>query len=56
MKPHRAISATRGWEYFATGLRNSCKNEMAPAPEFSVFVSMTPELCIFVTWLPTVLC
>jgi len=38
---------------FCSGLRSSCKNEMAPAPELSVFVSMAPapELCFFVTWL-----
>ena len=37
------------------GLRSSCKNEMAPDPELSVFVSMAPapapELCFFITWL-----
>ena len=37
------------------GLRSSCKNEVAPAPELSVFVSMAPapapELCFFITWL-----
>jgi len=25
-----------------SGLRSSCKNEMAPDPEFSVFVTMAP--------------
>jgi len=32
-----------------TGLRSSCKNEMAPAPELSVFVNMAPapEQCFF---------
>jgi len=40
-------------DWFLAGLRSFCKNEMAPAPELSVFVSMAPapELCFFVTWL-----
>jgi len=36
------------------GLRSSCKNQMAPVPELSVFVSMVsaPVLCFFfITWL-----
>ena len=46
---------------FEAGLRSSCKNnEMAPAPELSVFVSMAPapapELCFFITWLWLRLC
>jgi len=32
-----------------TGLRSSRKNEKAA--ELSVFVSMAPELCFFMTWL-----
>jgi len=40
---------------FSAGLQSSCKNEMTPAPELSVFVSMAqaaaPELCFFITCL-----
>jgi len=39
---------------FEPGLRSSCKNELAPASELSVFVSMAPasapDLCFFITW------
>ena len=53
-------------DLFTPGLRSSCKNEMAPAPELSVFKSiapdpapelcfynmaLAPELCFFITWL-----